>query len=67
MSGAFEAHSTSAYLTPKERVLQKVTDVKNKKKVKGKHAAFEAGVNKTLGKVHILNDDEYNIMKGARY
>lgn len=67
MNNTFESHSTSAYLTPKERVLQKVTDVRNKKKVKGKHAPFEAGINKTLGSAHILNDDEYNMMKGARY
>ena len=55
----------NAPLTPKEKLVQKIVDPKDP--LKGKHAPFEASINKTLGMVHILNDDEYNFMrtKGA--
>lgn len=58
---AFGTHATSAPLTPKERLVQRIIDPKNP--IKGKHAAFESSINRTLGVVHILNDDEYNMMR----
>lgn len=65
MDYAFGSHQTSAYLTPKEKLVQKIMDPNDP--VKGVHASFESSINKTLGLVHILNDDEYNMMrtKGA--
>lgn len=65
MSYDFGSHKTSAYLTPKEKLAQHIMDPKDP--IKGKHAPFESSINKTLGVVHILNDDEYNMMrtKGA--
>jgi hypothetical protein len=55
-----------APLTAKEKLVQRVIDVNDP--VKGKHAPFEASINKTLGHAHILNDDEYRFMFGkGRY
>ena len=65
MDYAFGSPETSAYLTPKEKLVQKIMDPNDP--LKGVHAAFESSINKTLGIVHILNDDEYKFMskKGA--
>jgi hypothetical protein len=65
MSYVFGSSKASAYLTRKERLAQRVTDPKDP--VKGKHAPFESSINKTLGLSHILNDDEYNMMRGRKY
>jgi hypothetical protein len=62
---AFGSSATNAPLTPKEKLVQKLTNPKSK--VKGKQVAFEASVNRTLGMSHVLNDDEYNMMKGGKY
>lgn len=61
----FGSSAASAPLTPKEKLVQKLTNPKSK--VKGKQVAFESSVNRTIGMSHILNDDEYNMMKGGGY
>jgi hypothetical protein len=61
MGYVFGSSKTSAYLTPKEKLAQRIIDPKDP--LKGKHASFESSINKTLGIVHILNDDEYNMMR----
>ena len=62
---AFGTSATDAPLTPKEKLIQKLTDPKSK--VKGKKVGFETSINRTLGMSHVLNDDEYNMMKGGGY
>ena len=52
-------------MTSKERLVHKMIDPKTI--LKAKHTSFESSINKTLGLSHILNDDEYNFMKGKRY
>ena len=64
-NNAFGSTSSSAPLTPKERLVQKIVDPNDP--IKGKHAPFESSINKTLGIVHILNDDEYNMLRGMKY
>lgn len=64
-SNAFGSPATSAYLTRKERLAQRVVDPKGP--LKGIHAPFESSINRTLGLSHILNDDEYNMMRGNKY
>lgn len=61
----FGSHESSAYLTPKEKLVQFVTDPNNP--LGGAKALFESSINKTLAQSHILTDDEYRFMskKGA--
>lgn len=61
----FGSSASSAPLTPKERMVQFVTDPK--KRIKGVKAPFEKGVNKTLAMSHILTDDEYKMMDKGGY
>ena len=65
MSYAFGSASMNAPLTPKERIVQLLTNPKSR--VKGKKTDVEASVNTILGMSHILNDDEYNMMKKGAY
>ena len=56
------------YTSPaKEMMVHKILDPKNKKRIKGKHAKWEAPINRVLGSQGFLNDDEYNMMKGGKY
>ena len=56
------------YTSPaKLKMLHKVTDPKNKKRIKGKHASWELPVNRVLGGRGILNDDEYKFQIGGHY
>ena len=65
MAYEFGSDKTNAYLTPKEKLVQFVTDPKNP--LGGAHVLFEPSINRTLAQSHILTDDEYRLMskKGA--
>jgi hypothetical protein len=65
MNYEFGSMSASAPLTPKEKLMQFVTDPK--KKIKGVKAPFEQSVNRTLAMSHILTDDEYKMMDKGGY
>lgn len=65
MSYVFGSASTNAPLTPKERVIQMLSNPKSR--VKGRQTDFETMVNQILGRSHVLNDDEYNMMKKGVY
>ena len=66
MNYAFGSHETSAYLTPKEKLVQFVMDPSNSP-LSGPKAVFESSVNRMLAESHVLTDDEYRFMskKGA--
>ena len=65
MNYAFGSMSTNAPLTPKERVIQMLSNPRSR--VKGQQTDFETMVNQILGRSHVLNDDEYNMMRKGGY
>jgi hypothetical protein len=65
MDYSFGSKGMDAPLTPKERMVQFVTDPK--KRLKGVKAPFEQSVNRTLALSHILTDDEYKMMDKGGY
>lgn len=65
MSIVFGSTGANAPLTGKEKLIQFVTDPKNP--LKGMRVPYEASVNRTLAKSHILTDDEYKMMDKGGY